>query len=530
MSDALWLLPLVLSAGLAACWFTLRPLRKGALAGMGGPLERDDRVAARKAAALESLRELEWDYQLGSLEEREYHALRQEMEAQALRTLKAEDAEAAEAAALERAVAVAVERARAGLSLAPTCHTCGRTVGATDTYCAGCGARLTDARGRAANPAGWPGDPLIQMPEAQVTAGAWVAATVAAVVQNGVALDSQEQSTGPSIAPLQARPRAVTASVNRPRRPVYVAVATALAVAFTAGTLWLTLSAPARVVQQPLASLPAQQVPSLAIDPADPRRILAASNVGLLASADGGRSWQALPAPRGEIAALAVPAGRPGAVYAAAIDRLVRSDDGGQSWTPLEVGLPTSRPRALAADPQAPDRLYAIVGDGATLLRSDDAGGSWTPLTGQRLPADATTVVVVPGGPDTQRLLFAGTIGGGVLASGDEGASWGNASGFVNGALPTTPVRSLAYDAASGDRFEGTGGARFSGALYAGTDAGLFKSTDGGTSWTRLPLDARVVAVAASPTDSRVLLAVDNQARLFRSEDRGLTWPGGAAR
>lgn len=469
MSETLWLLPVVLVAGLASVWFTLRPLRQGALAGVDGTLEGDDRVAARKTVALESLRELERDYQLGSLEEREYRALRQEIEGQALRALKAEDAEAA---TLERAVVVAVERARAGL-------------------------------------------PVVGRP---------AAAYAPAVVQDRVVSGSPARAHAPSEPLGQTTPQAVSQPGSRPRRGVFVAAAAALAVAFAAGTLWLTLRAPTRGVQQPLASLPAQRVQAVALDPANPSRAVAASDAGLLASADGGRTWQPLAGPGGEVVALALPAGRPGTIYAASTDRLVRTGDGGQSWTPFEAGPPGGRPRALAADPQVPGDLYAILDD--TLLRSEDAGASWAPVAGQRLGAEATSLVVVPAGPASPRLLFAGTIGGGVLASGDEGVSWGNASGFVNGALPTTAVRSLAYDPASGDRFEGTGGTRFSGALYAGTDAGLFKSTDGGSSWTRLPLDARVVAVAVTPADSRVLLAVDDQARLFRSDDRGLTWPG----
>lgn len=224
---------------------------------------------------------------------------------------------------------------------------------------------------------------------------------------------------------------------------------------------------------------------------------------------------------------LVLPAGRAGAVYAARAGSLMRSEDGGQTWAPLPGSLPAGQAQALAVDPRGADRVYAIVG--GALVRSDDAGTTWTRLPGPGVGAGPASLVVVPEGPDVPRTLFAATRGGGVLASADDGATWANANGFVNGALPDAPVRSLAYDPQSGDRFEGVGGTRFAGALYAGSDAGLFKSTDGGASWNRLPLNARVAAVAVSPAEPRVVLVADDQGRLFRSDDGGQTWPGGAA-
>ena len=65
------------------------------------------------------------------------------------------------------------------------------------------------------------------------------------------------------------------------------------------------------------------------------------------------------------------------------------------------------------------------------------------------------------------------------------------------------------------------------GALYAGTDRGLFQSLDGGGNWNRLPLQAGIAAVAFDPLNAGVLLSVDTQGRVFRSEDRGFTWRNG---
>jgi photosystem II stability/assembly factor-like uncharacterized protein len=137
------------------------------------------------------------------------------------------------------------------------------------------------------------------------------------------------------------------------------------------------------------------------------------------------------------------------------------------------------------------------------------------------MPASIAALAVVPEGETD--LLYAATTQEGVLASRDGGRSWANASGFVNGALPTRVVTGIVYDPRSGDVAESQG-SRFRGALYVATDRGLFRSTDGGSSWGRLALDADVAVVAVAPDDSRVLLAVDQAGRVFRSSDRGVSW------
>ncbi|HLC29258.1 MAG TPA: hypothetical protein VJM51_00565, partial [Dehalococcoidia bacterium] len=71
----------------------------------------------------------------------------------------------------------------------------------------------------------------------------------------------------------------------------------------------------------------------------------------------------------------------------------------------------------------------------------------------------------------------------------------------------------------------GADGAVMTGALYAGIDDGLFKSTDGGGSWNRLPFAVGVQALALDPSNSGTIYVVDRQGRVFRSADRGLTWP-----
>jgi photosystem II stability/assembly factor-like uncharacterized protein len=79
-------------------------------------------------------------------------------------------------------------------------------------------------------------------------------------------------------------------------------------------------------------------VTSLAFDPAAPKRIYAGSTVQPL-----GGVW--------------------------------RSDDGGASWARRSQGMTGLAAPLLAADPQAPDRLWATAG--AALFRSDNGGTRW---------------------------------------------------------------------------------------------------------------------------------------------------------
>jgi len=100
-----------------------------------------------------------------------------------------------------------------------------------------------------------------------------------------------------------------------------------------------------------------------------------ASNDRLLASADGGRTWQELERP-GPIVDLAVSPLEPTRLVAAAAGGsgagLFESRDGGESWAPAADVV------GLLAWP-TPERLYVVAGDGDVLM-SADGGRSLRPL------------------------------------------------------------------------------------------------------------------------------------------------------
>jgi predicted nucleic acid-binding Zn ribbon protein len=279
-----------------------------------------------------------------------------------------------------------------------------------------------------------------------------------------------------------------------------------------AAVAWIYFSSPERRAERPVSRLPDGAPGALALLPGRPPTALATSGGKLLVSPDRGSTWQAV-ALDGAVGAVGGSEIAPGVAYLAG-GHFWRGDARG--FEVVGTDVPSSDVRALAVDPSAPQRVYAVVA-GSSLFRSDDGGRTWV-RHGSDVPADATSLTLA--GPTT---FFLGTAGHGVFASAD-GRAWSNASGFVNGALPTRVVTSIAVDAASGDRYVAPSGETLTGAVYVGTDRGVFKSIDGGRSWAAMPLHRPVVAVAVDPSGSRLMLAVDPNGQVYRSDDGGNDW------
>jgi hypothetical protein len=107
---------------------------------------------------------------------------------------------------------------------------------------------------------------------------------------------------------------------------------------------------------------------SLAIDPQDPDRVLAAGEEGLYRSTDAARGWRPV---ADQVGFLAWP--QPDAAYLVSLDGSVsRTTDAGFTWQP--VGDVGGQPAAFE---NAGDDLYVALHDG-TVKRSSDGGQSWT--------------------------------------------------------------------------------------------------------------------------------------------------------
>lgn len=260
-------------------------------------------------------------------------------------------------------------------------------------------------------------------------------------------------------------------------------------------------------------------VKALVIDPRAPRRIFAATQVGLYLSRDRGASWeQSLPY---LIDTFAMAPSDSRFVYAIGSGGAFRSADGGETWEPMQV-FPHQF-SVLAVHPTSPETVWAAADrwfTHPTLWRSDDGGRHWEPIWVDR---SIRTLLVDPGEPDS---LWAG-VEGGILRVFDRGAR--------RRFFPVSAgedVISLALDPAGRVLYAGTGWNNLSSAGAPGRQGGVWRSTDRGRTWrqgVRGMIATEVQAVVA-PAPGRIVAAVlgrgpvlgDGRIAGWRRGDRGI--------
>ncbi len=192
----------------------------------------------------------------------------------------------------------------------------------------------------------------------------------------------------------------------------------------------------------------------------------------LLASTDGGRTWQILydSAGNGSLVSFATHPTAPRVLYlslSADPSSLLQSLDGGQTWATVP-----SCPPGVEQIVLSPTAVYvAVAGDAAGLLRSTDLGRTWRPVLGGTLSRqfDVVSVAVDPRAPRT--LYASGFFSGsaqdsGLWVSRNAGGSWTKAG--------STATRALRIDSAAGVLYGSTLGNR----------GGLQRSLNGGAAWT----------------------------------------------
>ncbi|HEX3131093.1 MAG TPA: hypothetical protein VH394_27405 [Thermoanaerobaculia bacterium] len=159
-------------------------------------------------------------------------------------------------------------------------------------------------------------------------------------------------------------------------------------------------------------------IPSINVDPSDPRTVWFATTGGLWKTTDAGETFTLALNPPYEIGqagvtAVGVSPSRPGTVYAGANRRIYSSQDGGATWqTGGDVGI--SDLSSLVVDPDIPMKVYATGPAGIAL--SLDGGATW-----EILAVNLATSSLILAADGT---LFAGTYGDGLYASQDAGRSW----------------------------------------------------------------------------------------------------------
>ena len=274
-------------------------------------------------------------------------------------------------------------------------------------------------------------------------------------------------------------------------------------------------------------------VRSLVVDQSNPRRLYAGTQGdGILASQDGGNSWQ--PAGLGGITvkALATSAAAPGVIWAGTKPpRLFRSPDAGSSWEelPAFAGMrrfwwlqPAERPHTpyvstLAVSPTNRDVIVAGI-EGFKLLRTDDGGATWTRL-GRGVAFDAHEVAFHP--RDAERVFLAA--GFGPSTSADSGVTWTK----TPGGLDRRYCSCLALDPGDPESpFVAAAPMRH--AHTANARACIFRLVDGG--WEKLggglpaELEQLPYAMATSVSEPGSVYVGLGNGTIWHSGDLGRTW------
>lgn len=243
-------------------------------------------------------------------------------------------------------------------------------------------------------------------------------------------------------------------------------------------------------------------------DDLDQPQLLVATDQGLLRIQGTQSVTIDAPALQGvAAAALIAPHGDTGPIWVVLPTRgIAISQDRGQSWALTPCTAASEGIRALATDPQQPNRLYLGTGRGAYASRDD--GATWQAINQGLFGLNVNAAISQH---DAEPELLAATRWG-VFFSSDGGTSWQTSQS-------TEPMNAMALICPSPT------------ACYAGTwNSRLYQSADHGQSWTLIHGDvadgAPITALTWLDTDAPegLLIAGTAGKGLYWSDDAGYNW------
>jgi photosystem II stability/assembly factor-like uncharacterized protein len=184
---------------------------------------------------------------------------------------------------------------------------------------------------------------------------------------------------------------------------------------------------------------PAKRVLKLAANPADPRELYGAIEVGgVIRSLDGGEHWenvshgQYVNDDTVDMHGVLVGRWRPGMVFAISRAGLFSSTDQGEHWASARLEPLNPKGQTYCRDirevPGDPKTIWVAAGadfqsDTGALFRSKDGGASWTRVKMSLAPR--STLFAIAFDQRQPRRMYCATSGGEVFASQDGGESWG---------------------------------------------------------------------------------------------------------
>lgn len=297
-----------------------------------------------------------------------------------------------------------------------------------------------------------------------------------------------------------------------------VVIASAWGFAVHAGAVWVTTDGGA-TWQDRSAGLPNSMVRAVVYDGT---RLLvgggygaAGIDLGLYASNDLGLTWTPLHDaswPVRSVTALAVDPARPQTILAATeAGGINRSSDGGATWTIAVPGSYTTFPQSISFNGASAYVADAAIG----ALRSADAGATFQPSSrGMSGALGMPSVAINPRSPHEMAVAVVG---------GSQGAVFGSVDGGMNWAVENAPMTLYSKLAFAPD-----------GRLYAlNTEVALTPSRRGvyrragDGSWTHLGLEqASLYAIRFDPNDANRIYVGGGAAlgKVWRSIDAGQHW------
>lgn len=195
------------------------------------------------------------------------------------------------------------------------------------------------------------------------------------------------------------------------------------------------------------------------------------------------------------------------------------------NWTSLGSGTSSGgyngigRVNCIAFHPNNSNEIWAGSAGGG-LWHSTDNGNSWTPLTDQieilsisdvLIPSDyitSNTIYIATGDKD-QAWNNGGSTG--VLKSTNGGITW-NTTGLVYSASNMTSIFKLLINPTNNQE------------ILAATSNGVYKTTNGGTTWSLLSSNL-FVDMEYKPGTTNTIYGSTNTGRIYLSTNSGSSWP-----